>query len=404
MLTFSKKYCYKLIRYFQKYRDKIIQSIVNRNLLSETDALNSILSLENLITNLKNCESEIKEINTLNNSKLNKERFNNLKCLIDSYVKQICNEILSMPNILHEQFTKEDRIVYESSNVLNVNNFNIEFSNYVDKYNIRSSNGRVIFMDNDLLFIFNKLVNFFILHNCKNGFHYLLGNEFIDEKYLYCAGQLPGLAKSLFRIDENLFCIPTGEVVIIEFIIKNFKKVIDCVSKSKDNMYKFCTYSKCFRNENTHHSKFNKPLIRQSIFNKVETFIICDLSQEDNTFNLLVQNVIDMINVLNMKYRIVEVGSLEMSKSAYKQYDIEIYFPVTNKYIEVASCSSCHTYQLYRDSDNLNKEFYDKYCTLNCSALPVERILAAYIEYYWNDNLQNFLVLPMLDSNQQPFG
>ena len=105
-----------------------------------------------------------------------------------------------------------------------------------------------------------------------------------------------------------------------------------------------------------------------------------------------------------MKYRIVEVGSLEMSKSAYKQYDIEIYFPVTNKYIEVASCSSCHTYQLYRDSDNLNKEFYDKYCTLNCSALPVERILAAYIEYYWNDNLQNFLVLPMLDSNQQPFG
>lgn len=259
-------------------------------------------------------------------------------------------------------------------------------------------------MDNDLLDIFNKLANYFIMYNCKNGFHYITGNEFVDKKYLYYAGQMPSLKDSLFQIDENLFCIPTGEIVIFEFISKNLTKIISDTENKFNGLYKLCTYSKCFRNENSHHSKFNKPLIRQSIFNKVETFVFCKTEYENDAFNLLLKNAIGILDSLNMKYRVVDVCAVNMSKTAYKQYDIEVYFPITNNYVEVASCSSCNVYQLCRDSDNINKDLCGQYCTLNCSALPIERILAAYIEYYWDDLNQEFIKLPMLDSNQQPFG
>lgn len=405
MLTFSKKYCYKLIRFFQKNKINILNSLINRKIESSLEAENRVNKIEDIIKLFRQYDFEIKNINTLGVTEENLEQLVIAKDFVKNNIPVICNLITELPNILHKDYIKEDKVIFSSSDKELFNSkHKISFSQYVDSYNIRSSNGRVIFMDNDLLDIFNKLANFFILSNCKNNFHYIIGNEFIDEKYLYYAGQLPGLKSSLFKIEEGLFCIPTGEAIIIECISKNFKEIIQKVDKSDNGIYKICTYSRCFRNENSHHSKLNKPLIRQSIFNKVETFIICKLESEEYAFNLLIENAKRILDKLNMQYRIVEVGSYNMSKSAYKQYDIEIYFPITGQYIEVASCSSCNTYQLNRDADNLDKDVSDKYCTLNCSAFPIERILAAYIEYYWDDLEQKFLILPMLDSNQQPFG
>lgn len=405
MLTFSKKYCYKLIRYFKKNKVNIFNSIINRNIYDNKEAEVLISEIENLINSFQLYDLEIKNINTTGLNNQNKDQLIKYKQLLKDIMLIICNKILELPNIIDSGcFVRHDRVIDEFvNNKIDIKN-NISFVNYIDRYNIRSSNGRVIFMDNELLNVFNQLANLCIINNCKNGFHFIVGNEFIDKKYLYCAGQLPNLEKYLFKIDENIFCIPTGEVIIIEFIIKNFKKIINDIENKYNGIYKLCTYSRCFRNENSHSSSFNKSLIRQSIFNKVETFIICRLEEEHNAFNLLLKNVCNLLNILNMQYRIVEVCPFNMSYTAYKQYDLEVYFPITKKYIEVASCSSCNTYQLCRDIDNTDKELFDKYCTLNCSALPIERILAAYIEYYWDDLNKKFLRLPMLDSNQQPFG
>lgn len=404
MLTFSKKYCYKLIRFFQKNKINILNSLINRRISSRLEAEDKVNKIEDIIGLFRNYDLDIKHINTVGVTEENSARLKISKDFIKDNIQVICNLITDLPNILHREYVQDDKVVFESNYTELCLKNKISFNKYVDSYNIRSSNGRVIFMDNDLLDIFNRLSNFFILSNCKNNFHYIIGNEFIDARYLYYSGQLPGLKSFLFQIDENLFCVPTGESVIIEFISKNFKEVINRVDKSNDGIYKICTYSRCFRNENSHHSKFNKPLIRQSIFNKVETFIICKLESEEKAFNILLENAKSILNKLNMQYRIIEVGAFNMSKSAYKQYDIEVYFPITGQYIEVASCSSCNTYQLYRDADNLDKDLSDRYCTLNCSAFPIERILAAYIEYYWDNLEQRFLILPMLDSNQQPFG
>ena len=135
-------------------------------------------------------------------------------------------------------------------------------------------------------------------------------------------------------------------------------------------------------------------MIRQAHFDKVETFIVCAKAEEKKYLDFCLQRNIKIIETLGLVYRIVKIGAEEMSTTATIQYDIEVYMPRSDLWIEIASCSSCGNYQLYKNSKFKN---HQETVSINCSSFPIERIVAILIEYYYTENfcslktLQSFL-------------
>ncbi len=226
------------------------------------------------------------------------------------------------------------------------------------------------------------LINFMLdLHTQKHGYREVLPPFLVTTETMTATGQLPKFADDLFRTevsDRELWLIPTAEVPVT-----NLHR--DETLAEKDLPLKYCAYTPCFRSEAGSYGKDTRGLIRQHQFDKVELVKFTRPEDSEEELESLLADAEEVLQLLGLPYRVVQLCSGDLGFSATKTYDIEVWMPAQNKYREISSCSSFTDFQArrgpirYRPKEGGKSRLVH---TLNGSGLAVGRTLAAIFENF----------------------
>ena len=224
------------------------------------------------------------------------------------------------------------------------------------------------------------LINFMIeSHTNRHGYTEIMPPFMVNEESMKGTGQLPKMAEDMYTMEkDNFYMIPTAEVPLTNFYAQNTLNI-------EEMPIKFCGYSPCFRREAGSYGKDTRGLLRLHQFNKVE---LVKFAHPDNSYDeleLLVADVEDVLQTLNIPYRVILLCSGDTSFASAKTYDIEVWSPADRKWLEVSSCSNFEDFQArranirFKRTPNSKPEFIH---TLNGSGLATPRLLVAIMENY----------------------
>ena len=174
--------------------------------------------------------------------------------------------------------------------------------------------------------------------------------------------------------------IPTAEVPVT-----NLHR--DEILNGADLPIKYCAYSACFRAEAGSAGRDTRGLIRQHQFNKVELVKFVEPEHSYEELELLTNDAEKLLKGLGLPYRVVCLSTGDLGFSSAKTYDLEVWMPSYNRYVEISSCSNFEDYQARRANIKYKKTPKDKaqfVHTLNGSGLAVGRTVAAILENYQN--------------------
>ncbi len=228
------------------------------------------------------------------------------------------------------------------------------------------------------------LINFMLDTHRATGRYTEISTPFVvNRASLVGTGQLPKFEEDLYRCDtDDLFLIPTAEVPIT-----NYHR--DELLAEADLPIRYCGYSPCFRREAGSYGKETRGFLRVHQFDKVELVKFCTPETSYEELESLVRDATAILEALEVHYRIVALCTGDLSFSAAKCYDIEIWAPVEQRWLEASSCSNFEAYQArranigFRRKDTNKPEFVH---TLNGSGLATSRLIVALLEMYQNDD------------------
>ena len=217
------------------------------------------------------------------------------------------------------------------------------------------------------------------VHRTRHGYEELLPPYFVTEKTLYGSGQYPKFREQMYYAEaDQLYAIPTAEVPLTAFHR-------DEILEEKELPRKYCGYSACFRREAGAAGADTRGILRVHQFNKVEMLKLSTPQASYDELEKMVENAEFLLQQLGLRYRVLSLCRADLSFSASKCYDIEVFAPVADRWLEVSSCSNFEDYQArrsnlrYRPTEG-GKPVYLH--TLNGSGLPLPRINVAVWEQY----------------------
>ena len=228
------------------------------------------------------------------------------------------------------------------------------------------------------------LINFFLdLHTQKHGYSEVLPPFLVNAKSLTGTGQLPKFKEDLFKIEDwDLYLIPTAEVPVTN--------IHSGESLSEDDLpIKYTAYTPCFRSEAGSYGKDTRGLIRQHQFDKVEMVKFTTPETSNDELESLLADAEEVLQLLELPYRVVTLCSGDLGFSATKTYDIEVWLPGQNTYREISSCSNFLDFQARRAGIRYRPKGEKKsklVHTLNGSGLAVGRTLLAVLENYQQED------------------
>jgi seryl-tRNA synthetase len=227
------------------------------------------------------------------------------------------------------------------------------------------------------------LINFMLdLHLQKHGYTEVFPPFLVNRKSMIATGQLPKLEDDMYNVgSDDLFPIPTAEVPVT-----NIHR--DEILRYEDLPIKYVAYSACFRREAGSYGKETKGFLRVHQFNKVEMvkFVAPETSYDE--LELLVKDAEDVLQHLNIPYRVVELCTGDLSFSAAKCYDIDVWAPAETAregWLEASSCSNFESFQARRANIRFKRDAKSKpefVHTLNGSGLATSRLMVALLENY----------------------
>lgn len=221
------------------------------------------------------------------------------------------------------------------------------------------------------------------LQTQKNGYTEMTPPVLVNSASMTATGQLPKFKEDLFAIENwDLYLIPTAEVPLT-----NIHR--DETIAESDLPIKYTAVTPCFRSEAGSHGRDTRGLIRQHQFNKVELVKFCAPEQSSKELEDLLSNAEDVLQLLGLHYRVVNLCTGDLGFSSSKTYDIEVWLPGQQKYREISSCSNILDFQARRgglryrpDGEKKSKLVH----TLNGSGLAVGRTLLAVMENYQQED------------------
>ncbi len=224
------------------------------------------------------------------------------------------------------------------------------------------------------------LINFMLdLHTGEHGYTETLPPFLVNRTTMTGTGQLPKFENDLFHTEDvDLFLIPTAEVPVT-----NIHR--DEILSDKDLPLCYTAYTPCFRKEAGSHGKDTRGLIRQHQFNKVELVKFVRPEDSDAELEALLQNAEQVLQLLELPYRVVDLCTGDIGFSAARTFDIEVWLPGQDTYREISSCSNFRDFQARRAAIRFRREGAKKpelVHTLNGSGLAVGRTLLAILENY----------------------
>lgn len=256
------------------------------------------------------------------------------------------------------------------------------------------SGSRFSYLFGDLVKIEFSLVSWALNKLSNKGFTPTVPPVLVRENALYGTGFFPDDAEQVYEIpNDELFLVGTSEVPLAAL---HSNEIVDI-----DNLpVRYAGFSTCFRREAGTYGKDTSGIFRVHQFDKVEMFSFCnpENSLDEHEFILSVEE--ELLQELEIPYRVVDVCAGDLGASASKKYDIEAWIPSQNTYREVTSCSNTTDFQArrlnIRTKDNDSTKTIH---TLNGTAIAVGRILIALIEnnqtedgeVEFSDNVANIL-------------
>ncbi len=228
------------------------------------------------------------------------------------------------------------------------------------------------------------LINYFLdTHTGTNGYDEILPPYMVNRNSMTGTGQLPKFEEDAFKIsDTDYFLIPTAEVPVTNIYR-------DEILEGDKLPIKYAAYSACFRSEAGSAGRDTRGLIRQHQFNKVELVKFTKEEESYDELNKLVQDAESVLQGLGLPYRIVKICRGDLGFTAALKYDIEVWMPSYNKYVEISSCSNFEDFQArranikYKDDPKAKPKFVH---TVNGSGVAIGRALAAVLENYQNED------------------
>lgn len=229
------------------------------------------------------------------------------------------------------------------------------------------------------------LINYFIDTHIKNGFQFMMVPYMLNYECGFGAGQFPKFNDEVYTINtidgNKKFLLPTAETALVNV---HANEIMDINELPK----KYFAYSQCFRVEAGSSREKERGTIRGHQFNKVEMVQYVTKDKTEEAFNELLGIAENIMQSLGLHYKVSKLAAGDCSAAMCKTYDIEVWIPSGEFYIEVSSVSNSRDYQArrnntkYRDEDG-NLHFA---CTLNASGLATSRLVPAIVEQYQNED------------------
>jgi len=224
------------------------------------------------------------------------------------------------------------------------------------------------------------LINFMLdLHTGRHNYVEILPPFMVNRESMTGTGQLPKFAEDLFHLeDTDYFLIPTAEVPVTNIHRGE-------ILRRADLPICYTAYTPCFRKEAGSYGKDTRGLIRQHQFNKVELVKFAHPADSYQELEKLLANAEEVLRLLGIPYRVMELCTGDLGFSAARTYDIEAWLPGQGTYREISSCSNFEDFQArrasirFREDDKSKPEFVH---TLNGSGLAVGRTVVAILENF----------------------
>src|SRR6185503_5756196 len=198
--------------------------------------------------------------------------------------------------------------------------------------------------------LLHALINFMRAENSKRGYRLFDIPYLVNAYNLYNTGQFHKFQDNLYKLEENNFyLLPTAEVGLVNLYQNQ-------ILTEGDLPLKLCAYSPCFRAERMAAGQENKGLIRLHQFHKVELVKIVKPENSYHELKKLLADARNILHCLKVPHRVIELCHQELGFTAAKTYDIEVWLPVSKKWLEISSCSNCEEFQSRRSQIRVRKE------------------------------------------------
>ncbi len=228
------------------------------------------------------------------------------------------------------------------------------------------------------------LINFMLdLHTTEHKFKEVMVPYMINRASMLGTGQLPKFEDDMFHIPaKDYFLTPTAEVPVTNIYR-------DEILKEEDLPIYHTAFTPCFRKEAGSAGRDTRGLIRVHQFNKVELVKFVHPEKSYDELETLLLAAEEVLKRLKLPYRVINLCGGDLGFSSAKTYDIEVFMPSYDRYVEISSCSNFEDFQArragirYREEETSKVRFLH---TLNGSGLAVGRCVAAILENYQNED------------------
>lgn len=409
------------IKFIRENTDKVKESLKNRRVKVDLESLlkldkqrRKILTESEKLKHKRNRTSD--EIGKLKAQKKDaKAKISQMKTVsqkikdLDKEVGDINEKILkimyAIPNITHssvpvgpdashnkivKEWGKIQKFDYNPKNHIALGE-NLGIMNFSASSKL-SGSGFCLFLGDGARLV-RALMSFMIeLHVKKHGYKEVWPPVLVNRDSMTNTAQLPNFEEDMYRLkDDDLFLIPTAEVPVTN-IHKN-----DVLNEEDLPIY-YTAYTPCFRREAGSYGKDTKGLSRVHQFDKVEMVKFVKPESSWDELESLLQNAEEVIQLLNIPYRVIALSTGDISFAASKCYDIEIWAAGSNKWFEVSSCSNFTDFQARRANIKYRQKTEDKrqkteyVHTLNGSGVAFARLIISILEN--NQQKDGSVVIP----------
>ncbi len=244
----------------------------------------------------------------------------------------------------------------------------------------RIASARFVVLSGSLARMHRALIQFMLdVHIREHGYTEVYVPYLVNARSMQGTGQLPKFAQDLFAIPEpGFFLIPTAEVPVTNL-------AQDRILEAAELPRRYACHSPCFRSEAGSYGKDTRGMIRQHQFEKVELVQLVPPVSSYDALEALTRHAEVILQRLELHYRVVALCTADLSFSAAKTYDLEVWLPGQQQFREISSCSNFEAFQArrikarWRNPETGKPEFLH---TLNGSGLAVGRTLVAIMENY----------------------
>jgi len=298
--------------------------------------------------------------------------------------------LMQLPNLLDANvpFGKDSNDNVQVKTWGTIPKFNFPIKNHIDlaleldqidmERAGKISGARFFYLKNQVAQLDMALMSFAIEELTKKGYTPIIPPYLMKREAYEGVTALGDFADVLYKVEnEDLYLIATSEHPMAAMYMNE-------VLKEQDMPLKLAGISTCFRKEAGAHGKDTRGIFRTHQFNKIEQFIFCKPEDSTKLNEELLQNAEELLQKLELPYRVVNVCTGDIGTVAAKKYDIEAWMPAQNGYREVVSCSNCTDYQArrlgirYREKEGAPPKGFVH--TLNSTAVATGRTIVAILE------------------------